>query len=445
MPADATPRVFRALTCPACGGTVELRAAGYSMSVVCQYCTSVLDVSDPVVKLVVERHEAAAQLDIPLGTRGTLKGVEWEVVGFQRRSIGGAWPWDEYLLFNPYHGYRFLIADGQGRGWSLGTLQTRGPESADAGGLRFGGARYERFFGSGRAQVDYVLGEFYWRVEAGETVQTDDWVRPGFMLSREENANEVSWTVSELLQPREMADAFGISVPNRSWPPMPHQPSPHSGFLKSGWAIGMATAGFLLLLAILFTGSTRLISSQLRIASSGQDQEATIGPFELRRPYQKVVIKARVPDLENGWVDLDYTLVERRTQASYAAYKAAERYSGRDSDGDWTEGSRGATAQVAAVPAGLYDLIIEYRGNRWDGAQSIGDWRASGYSAPNLEIEVDSAAVFGGNLVLALVLVLVPLGVSFFRHVAFEQARQGESDFGPTGVAKMFESSGDDD
>ena len=443
MAAEPVAAPVRALTCPSCGGTVELRAAGYSMSVVCQYCTSVLDVSDPVVKLVVERREAAAALDIPLGTRGTLKGVEWEAVGYMRRSMSGEYPWEEYLLFNPYHGYRFLITDG--RGWSLGEMQTRGPETVSALGLIFAGENYTRFYAGGRAQVDYVLGEFYWRVEQGETVQTADWVRPGFMLSSEKNAHEISWTVSELLSPNEIGRAFGVDAPRRPWPPLPHQPSPHLPFLKTGGKMALVAAAFLLILSIVFTGSTRLISSQVAIAGDGRDQEATIGPFELRRPYQKVVIRAVVPELENGWVDLDYTLVERRSQASYSAYKAAERYSGRDSDGSWTEGSRAATAHIASVPAGTYDLVIEYKGNRWSGAQDFGDWRAAGFTQPIVRLTVDSAAVFGGNLVMAMLLLVVPLGFSFFRHVRFEQARQAESDFEPTGVAKMFESSEDDD
>lgn len=443
MAAEPVATLVRALTCPSCGGTVELRAAGYSMSVVCQYCTSVLDVSDPVVKLVVERHEAAAALDIPLGTRGTLKGVEWEAVGYMRRSMGGEYPWEEYLLFNPYHGYRFLITDG--RGWSLGEVQTRGPDSISALGVIFGGESYARFYAGGRAQVDYVLGEFYWRVERGETVQTADWVRPGFMLSSEKNAHEISWTVSELLSRDEIGKAFGVDAPRKPWPPLPHQPSPHRAFLRAGGIMALCAIGFLLLMSILFTGSTRLISSQVAIASDGRDQDATIGPFELRRPYQKVLIRADVPDLENGWVDLDYTLVERGTQRSYSAYKAAERYSGRDSDGDWTEGSRRATAEIASVPAGTYDLVIEYKGNRWDGAQSFSDWRAGTFAQPIVRLTVDSAAVFGGNLVIAILLVGIPLAFSFFGHVRFEQARQAESDFGLTGVAKMFESSGDDD
>ena len=49
--------------------------------------------------------------EIPLGTRGTWHEQPWEVVGFQRRSIdveGIRYSWDEYVLFNPYRGFRYL-------------------------------------------------------------------------------------------------------------------------------------------------------------------------------------------------------------------------------------------------------------------------------------------------------------------------------------------------
>src|SRR3546814_6310195 len=89
-----------------------------------------------------------------------------------RRSEGGSYPWDEYLLFNPYRGYRWLVTDG--RGWSLGEMLTRTPEWSSPSGLFVGGERYEAFFRDTPAQVDYVLGEFYWRVAVGEEVRSEE-------------------------------------------------------------------------------------------------------------------------------------------------------------------------------------------------------------------------------------------------------------------------------
>ncbi|MGN7062052.1 DUF4178 domain-containing protein, partial [Neisseria sp. P0001.S006] len=48
---------------------------------------------------------------IPLGTRGKFHGDAYEAIGFQVRTIhveGEAYSWAEYLLFNPFKGFRYL-------------------------------------------------------------------------------------------------------------------------------------------------------------------------------------------------------------------------------------------------------------------------------------------------------------------------------------------------
>lgn len=453
--AEALPQLqpvpaAKALPCPSCGGSVTIRAAGYSVTVVCQYCRSVLDISNPAVKLITENHAAAREIAIPLGTRGTLRGVEWEAIGYLKRSENGTYGWEEFLLFNPYHGYRWLIYNRGG--WSLGETLTITP-GYSMGELTLDDAHYKPFFGNGRAQVDMVLGEFYWRVTVGEEVSTDDWVRPGFMLSREANAHEVSWTVSELIPQREIGKAFGVGGQERIWPPLPHQPSPHSAWLSIGWKVALAALAFLIVVSIVFGGSSRTAVGSFAIPRDGSETSATLGPVTFSRPYQKVEIHADVPSLENGWVDLDYSLVNRATQESYAAYGAAERYSGYDSDGSWTEGSRGADVTVASIPAGTYDVVVEYKGNRWEsgtssvsgvfGQQDSG-WMGSA-ADPVVTLEVRQGALFFSNFLIALILIVIPLIWVFFRHVHFEQARQAESDFAPTGLGAISSDDDEDD
>jgi hypothetical protein len=444
LPAPAA----KALTCPNCGGTIELRAAGYTVTLVCQYCTSMLDVASPEVRLIAAYHSAALQLEIPLGTRGTLRGVEWEAIGYVKRSEGGAYPWEEYLLFNPYHGYRWLVTNG--RGWSLGELLTRTPGWGN-GAIAYADDLYEPFFSNGTARVDYVLGEFYWRVQVGEQVQTDDYVRPGFMLSREANEKEVAWTLLELLQPREIEAAFGVQAPRKPWPPLPHQPSPHRDTLRTAAKLGFAAAALLLLAAIVFGGERTLFSGSVPARVGEGARSATIGPITLTRPHQAVTIRARAPWLDNAWIDLDYALVDRRTQAAWQAYGVAERYSGRDSDGSWTEGSARSRVKIARVPAGTYDLVVEHSAQRWTGSTNA--LSGLGFNADprddigerEIDIEVRRSAVFFSNYLLAAILILFPLIFILSRHVRFEQARQDQGDHGRTGIAKAFTSDGGDD
>lgn len=430
----------RALTCPSCGGAVELRAAGYTVHVACQYCGSILDVTDPQVKLVTAYNQAAAELEIPLGTRGVLRGVEWEAIGYLQRSENGAYGWEEYLLFNPYHGYRWLV-NVRG-GWSLGEQLTVTPSWIAYDELRVGPEFYTHFFADGEAQVDYVLGEFFWRVAVGERVATADWARPGAMLSREANASEVSWTRNEWLPVKEVQKAFGVDNRRWVWPPLPHQPSPWGAWLWTGLKLGAVAFACLLVFAILFGGTQWSAAGTFPIAADGREQSVTLGPITLPRRYQSVHLRAEVPRLENGWVDLDYSLVDRKTQQVFEAYGAAERYSGSDSDGAWTEGSRGTAVSIASVPAGTYDLVVEYKANRWTGARDYSafdsGWMAVA-NAPQVTVEMRQGVLYGSNLWIALFLIAAPLLFGLIRHLHFEKARKDESDFAPVG------DDGDDD
>lgn len=105
--------VTQAFNCPACGGQLVIRAPGRSLAIACEHCGTVLDAKD-------ERHEKlsahgqalAVRPLIPIGRRGTLRGEEMEVVGFMRRSVnyyGVHYEWSEYLLHNPYKGFRWLL------------------------------------------------------------------------------------------------------------------------------------------------------------------------------------------------------------------------------------------------------------------------------------------------------------------------------------------------
>lgn len=98
-------------SCPSCGGSLSIRAPGQSETIACQYCGSLLDPRDPAHLLLEKCIAAIYQPAIPIGSRGKLRGDEFEVIGHMRRATkydGVFYAWSEYLLFNPYKGYRWL-------------------------------------------------------------------------------------------------------------------------------------------------------------------------------------------------------------------------------------------------------------------------------------------------------------------------------------------------
>ena len=113
--------------CTACSGTLELRAEGVSESLACQHCGAVLDARDPKHKILAQyRQKLGAPPKLPIGTMGTFRGEKLQVIGLQRRAVrysGVIYSWDEYLLWNPYKGFRWLV-ESNGHWTLLKTVET---------------------------------------------------------------------------------------------------------------------------------------------------------------------------------------------------------------------------------------------------------------------------------------------------------------------------------
>jgi len=118
--------VSKRFDCPACGGSLQLHAEGASESIVCQHCGSVLDARDERHKILAKyRQKLGSPPKIPVGTMGTVRGDKLQVIGHQRRAVrysGVTYTWDEYLLWNPYKGYRWM-AESNGHWLLLKTLE----------------------------------------------------------------------------------------------------------------------------------------------------------------------------------------------------------------------------------------------------------------------------------------------------------------------------------
>ena len=117
--------------CPACGGPLVLRAEGVSDSLACEHCGAVLDARDPRHQILARyRVKLGRKAPLPIGSRGTLRGETLEVIGRQVRAVrysGVVYRWDEYLLWNPYKGFRWLV-ESNGHWTLLKTVETKPKE-----------------------------------------------------------------------------------------------------------------------------------------------------------------------------------------------------------------------------------------------------------------------------------------------------------------------------
>src|ERR1700757_2893399 len=201
LPSTSAKPQVRALNCPQCGAAITLRSFQQAVTVVCESCHSILDAKDPSLRILQQFQVATSELKpmIPLGTRGKLRGTDYEVIGFQRRSIlsdGVRYDWHEYLLFNPYKGSRYL-SEYQGH-WNDITVCKELPiaQSGIISRANYLGEVY-RHFQTADAATGYVLGEFPWQVRVGERATVSDYICPPRMLSCEQSEGETTWSIGE--------------------------------------------------------------------------------------------------------------------------------------------------------------------------------------------------------------------------------------------------------
>ncbi len=424
LPSQPAKPQVKALHCPQCGGAITLRSFQQAVTVVCENCHSILDAKDPTLKILQQFQAITGELKplIPLGTRGKLRGTDYEVIGFQRRSIesdGVRYDWHEYLLFNPYKGFRYL-SEYQGH-WNdisvcknLPTVRSSIVSTANYLGENF------RHFQTADATTGYVIGEFPWQVRVGERAVVTDYVHPPHLLSCEQSSGETTWSVGEYIYPQEIWKAF--SLPGQ--PPEPvgifeNQPAPSTVSLKTVWVAFIALSIFLLgLMAFtdmvaskdqVFTASYRLAPGPVK----GEPSFVT-DVFELKGRDSNVEVKTSA-NVSNSWIYLNYALISQDTGRAWDFGREVSYYYGRDSDGSWTEGSGRDRVIVPSVPAGHYYLRIE--------PESDARHPAISYTVTvTRDVPVFS---FYGWAFLAL---LVPAALISLKALSFERQRWAESD-----------------
>jgi hypothetical protein len=154
---------------------------------------------------------------IPLGSLGQLQGVQWQVVGFQHRM--GTDPsdpdehfgWEEYLLYNTKRGFTFLVDSTEG--WSVVQPTTGAPTMSGSGAqsATYLGTKYQ-LKESYSAETTYVAGEFYWQVSRGQKTSNRDFVSGKGILSLEQTANELTWSVGSKIDSDLVAKAFKLDA-----------------------------------------------------------------------------------------------------------------------------------------------------------------------------------------------------------------------------------------
>jgi hypothetical protein len=422
----------KALNCPNCGSAIELRALGAAASVVCSYCTTTLDATNPQLTILQKwKSKMKVQPLIPLGARGKLQNTIWEAIGFQQRGInvdGTDYFWREYVLFNPYKGFRYLSE--YENHWNFITPLRMLPQFANnhsRPAVTHNGRTYDHFQ-TAQARTWFVIGEFPWRVEVGETVNVADYTCPPYLLSSESTKEEVAWSAGEYTDPQVIWSAFQM----KGSPPSPNgifanQPNPHEGKGGKPWKFLALMAAALFVMMVIFAIKARNEvafnkSFTFNPAAAGEKSFVT-DTFELKGDSANVQVDIET-DLSNSWVYFALALINEQTGQAYDFGREVSYYSGSDSDGSWTEGSTSDDTVLPAIPGGRYYLRIEPESDPVP-AGALFIKRPVNYS-----IKVTRDVPYYLRYFLGMLLLLIPIFLVRDKGKSFENQRWLESDYG---------------
>jgi hypothetical protein len=411
-----------ALNCPKCGAVVNLRAVGQTMAAVCGSCGSLIDTSNPVWKLIQDRDEKVGSLHpvLPIGARGKLGGVDYEVIGFLQRADSES-TWSEFLLFNPWHGFEWLVTSNGH--WSF---VHRCPEIADLSGpkIKYAG-RHFILYARDKATVTAVLGEFYWKVRVGEKAVLTDYIDPPAVLSKEvyPDLQEFTWSMGEYIDPAVVGTAFNVKdLPKPSGLYL-NQPNPYIERWKGVRVIALlAVIAFTAIQIMTASHAKRKVDYDVDLAYRWDDGgKVVVSPkFKIEGSQQLVEIEADAK-VDNNWMEFDMELVDANTRQVYPATVEIEYYHGYDEDGSWSEGSGSNSVAIPAVPPGEYYLTIEASSDPLTTSMLY-------------HVALSSGGVFWSNYFFGLLLILAYPIYLLLRRNGFENLRWAESDFSRTGL-----------
>jgi uncharacterized Zn finger protein (UPF0148 family) len=209
--------LVQTLQCPNCSAPLPLHAPGNTSRYTCPSCGSSLNVAEEAggfaLQLIEKAQAPLPESVLKLGAKGKLAKIDWEIIGVMARYVvedGEKWVWTEYLLFNPYRGFSWLV-QATDKSWSHVELITEQPEhDLTHATLR---NKIFAFKEAGVAIVDWCVGEFTWEVHVEDKAKVADYINGKQTLSREETGEagegEVVWSSGWRVSELAVIRAFG--------------------------------------------------------------------------------------------------------------------------------------------------------------------------------------------------------------------------------------------
>ncbi|MBL8917107.1 MAG: DUF4178 domain-containing protein [Archangium sp.] len=440
--------------CTQCNGPLDLKAPDATKRVACPYCAALIKVEGGQLEFLEMLQKPPFDPRIPLGAVGkmhdptlattpTSAPPEWTCIAFLVRSCeveSIRYPWDEYLLWNATLGFRWLMHSNGHWTWltpvAAGELAIEG--SLPSGVAKYGKESFRRYQ-SVFAKTEYVSGECYWTVSAGEVARATEFISPPRSINVDQTTLEATCTVGVMVDNAMLEKTFGLR--SKLNPPVgiaPALPNPFSPKMSEAWTWAGLWGGALLVLAMVFSaiGTTEkyfdfAFSVPPNAPSGSAEAQRFSQPFEIKDSVP-LEIDITAHNLNNNWLGVSVDLVNEKTNEVIAVYGEPSYYSGVTDGESWSEGSPNASVTTDVVEKGTYVMRV---------TPSYESGRSSDYT---VRVSADDGAGFACPFLIMLML-LAPAIYFTLRANSFETQKWNDAVFQPMPGQSTFPYAKNDD
>ena len=375
------------IDCTQCGAGLNVLGGGRVRAHVCGYCGAELDAQQnyKVLRQFKDMERPASPFEI--GMEGRIDGVPVVIIGTigrTERYMGRTWRWTEHQLYSPTHGYAWLSwEDGHAVfsrkirkvPWPARVTKRTIDNSDNRPSVTLDGVGYS-YFSSGTSEITFIEGEFNWVPKLGDRAwsvsllsDTEIFSRVGTqpqMLEILEREKETEYELSTLPDRKALLESFGIDPARLSRAYSIHALTPFGRSATGAFARNAAFVSALVCaaLAVVFLDGSRTIARTT--APANQPVELA---FTVTQPQHLVEVELSA-NVHNSWAWIEAEVLDEDDESVFEFERGVEYYTGRDSEGSWSEGSQTSTVRLR-LPAGehfvsaqLVEAQVDWTGGR---------------------------------------------------------------------------------
>ena len=403
------------INCTSCGAGLDVLGGGRVIAHICGYCGAELDAQDNYKVLAKFDGLKRPESPFSIGMSGKIKGVDYVIIGtlgHRETWSGQSWEWVDHQIFSPTHGYAWLTFED---GHLIFTRRCRRPvwlsetvveRSEHRPSVSLDGKTY-RYYDTSTSKITFAEGEFTWAPRIGDTSTTVTALADDAMLNFSQRSDEREVYRSSYLTVAEVEAGFGIALqikPAGIHPLQVFTAGQEFKFIRNASLVAALVC--LVLAGVMESrgGITFLPTQNFNARNLPQ----TVGFDVTETGLTRIRLSG---DAFNSWAYLGIELEDPEGEPLFEAGRTVEYYTGRDSEGVWSEGSNHGTLRFRAEVPGTYQLTVS--------VEESGLWNQGNASSPALGRV--SVGVQGG---LSSGFWLMVLGVGFGLAAAVQYGRR---------------------